>query len=151
MPKHELVRVSKYSAEQMFDMAADVASYQEFLPLVHASTVSDVIEDEAGVTRFKGRLEVRKQSLKIQEAFISDVVADKNAFTIISTSASGPIKRLKNIWQFVDLPDGGSKSKLTLDYEISNFALRMIMKASNAMVMEKLTEAFEKRARDLYG
>lgn len=134
----------------MFDMAADVASYADFLPLISQSSVFDMTETD-GLMTFKGRLDVERKSLNISETLISDVVADKNQLSIVSTSSSGPVKRLINSWQFVDLPEGGSQSRMVLDYQISNFAMRMMMKAALGMVMENMAEAFEKRANKLYG
>lgn len=151
MPKHELKRTSKYTARQMFDIAADVSSYHQFLPLVHKSEVFDIAEDDNGISRFKGRMIVKKQSLNINQSFVSDVVADSNSLTIVSTANDGPIKSLVNAWKFFDLPEGGSQSEMVLDYQVSNFAMRMMIKASSGIVMDKLTEAFEKRADKLYG
>ena len=150
MPKHELKRTSKYSAKQMFDMAADVAEYRKFLPLVRESEVYDAFDDGDGIKRFKGKMRVRKKSLKIDETFISDVVADENALTIVSTASDGPVKHLVNAWKFTDLPGGGSQSEMALEYEVSSFAMRMIIKASFGIIMDKLTEAFESRADELY-
>jgi len=151
MTRHELTRQSKYSARAMFDMVADVASYEQFLPLVQQSTVFDIEGEVDSILKFKGRLQVARQNLNISETFISDVVANHNDLTIVSTSNSGPVKHLSNIWKFVDLPNGGSQSRLVLDYEIASFPMRMLMKASSGIVMDKLTEAFEKRAKQLYG
>ena len=150
MPKHELTRTSKYSARQMFDMAADVAAYNKFLPLVRESEVFDYSDDGNGIKRFKGRLRVKKSSLKIDETFVSDVVADENALTIVSTANEGPVRNLVNAWKFTDLPAGGSQSEMVLEYEVSNFAMRMMIRASYGIVMDKLTEAFENRADWLY-
>ncbi|VAV92986.1 hypothetical protein MNBD_ALPHA08-879, partial [hydrothermal vent metagenome] len=149
MPKHVLTRKSKYTARQMFDMAADVAQYSKFLPLVDESETYDYGNDDKGVSRFKGRLLVKKDSLKIRETFISDVVADENALTIISTASNGPVKKLVNAWKFTDLPQGGSQSELVLEYEVKNLAMRLMISASSGILMDKLTEAFEKRADEL--
>ncbi len=135
----------------MFDMAVDVNAYSEFLPLVRESEVFDMSDDGNGVRKFKGRLRVRKSNLKIDESFISDVVADQNALTITSTATNGPVKNLVNAWKFKDLPDGGSQSQMVLEYEISSFAMRMLIRASYGIIMDKLTDAFEKRADKLYG
>jgi len=151
MPRHELMRVSRYSAREMFDMVADVGAYQQFLPLVTQSAVYDHRKEADSVVKFKGRLQVTKHNLNISETFISDVVTNANALTIVSTASNGPVKNLTNIWQFVDVATGGSQSKLVLEYEIASFPMRMLMKASSGIVMDKLTEAFEKRAKLLYG
>jgi len=132
-------------------MVADVAAYQQFLPLVQQSTVFDIEDEMDGIVKFRGRLQVAKQNINVSETFVSDVVANRNELTIVSTSNSGPVKNLSNTWKFADLPNGGSQSRLVLEYEIASFPLRMLMKASSAIVMDKLTEAFEKRARELYG
>ncbi len=149
MPKHVLKRKSRYTARQMFDMVADVGAYSKFLPLVHESETYDYTDD--GVRRFKGRLLVKKENLNISEVFISDVVVDENALTIVSTANNGPVKSLINTWRFADLPNGGSQSELVLEYEVKNFAMRLMVSASSGILMDKLTEAFEKRADKLYG
>ena len=132
-------------------MAADVAAYREFLPLVRESEVSNIHKTGDGVTTFSGKLRVAKASLRIDETFVSEVVADKNAMSIVSKASNGPVKSLVNVWKFTDLPAGGSQSELVLEYQVSNFALRMMIAASSGVVMEKLTQAFEKRAEKLYG
>jgi len=132
-------------------MVADVAAYEQFLPLVQQSTVIDIEDEVNGILKFKGRLQVAKQNLNINEAFISDVVANRNDLTIVSIASNGPVKHLSNVWKFAELQNGGSQSRLVLEYEITSFPMRMLMKASSGIVMEKLTEAFEKRAKQLYG
>jgi len=134
----------------MFYMAADVAAYADFLPLISQSSVFDMAETNDLMT-FKGRLDVERKSLNIAETFDSDVVADKNQLSIVSTASNGLVKRLINTWHFVDLPEGGSQSRMVLDYEISSLPLRIIINAASGMVMEKMAQAFEKRADKLYG
>jgi len=151
MSRHVVTRQSKYTARQMFDMVADVSQYSNFLPLVQEAETYDSTNNGNGVTRFKGRLLVKKENLNIKETFISDVVADENALTIISTASNGLVKKLVNAWKFTDLPHGGSQSELILEYEVKNLAMRLIVSASSGILMDKLTEAFEKRADELYG
>ena len=79
------------------------------------------------------------------------MVADQNALTIVSTANSGPVKNLVNAWKFKDLPQGGSQSELILEYEVKNLAMRIMISASSGILMDKLIEAFEKRADELYG
>jgi len=150
MPRFKFSKPVPYTARQMFDMVADVASYHEFLPLCTASDVTDVTTDDHGITRFKGALRIEKPSLRLSETFTSDVTVNPDDFSVQAVSSSGPIKKLSNTWRFIDLEKGGSQAIMELDFEMSSLPLRMLMKASFDPIMSKLTGAFEKRAHQLY-
>ena len=150
MPRHKFSKPVPFSAQQMFDMVADVGRYHEFLPLCTASDVTGVETDGQGITRFKGALRIEKPAIMLNETFTSDVTANPNDFSVLAVSSSGPIKRLSNTWRFIDLEKGGSQAIMELDFEMSSLALRILMKASFDPIMSKLTGAFEKRAYQLY-
>ncbi len=151
MPVYEISNRVDYSAQQMFDMVADVASYHEFLPLCTKSDVYDLTIDDDGVKRFKAALRIERKSLKINETFISDVVVNPIRMTVVSKSNGGPIKQLTNSWRFIENGQGDCHTKMVLDFEMSSLPLRLLMKASFDLVMGKLTSSFEKRAAQLYG
>lgn len=151
MPVYEISDRAEYSAQQMFDMVGDVGSYCEFLPLCSKSDVFDLNIDDDSIKRFKANLLIERQSLKISETFVSDVVVNPNRMTVVSKSKGGPIKQLTNSWRFVDAGDGGCHSKMVLDFEMSSLPLRLLMKASFDLAMGKLTASFKKRAQELYG
>ena len=151
MPIYEISDRVEYSAQQMFDMVGDVGSYCQFLPLCSKSDVYDLDVDDGGIKRFKANLLIQRQSLKISETFVSDVVVNPNRMTVVSKSKGGPIKQLTNSWRFVDASDGGCHTKMVLDFDMSSLPLRLLMKASFDLVMGKLTSSFEKRAQELYG
>ena len=151
MPVYEIADQVNYSAQQMFDMVSDVASYHQFLPLCTKSDIYDLSSDDNGVKRFKAALKIERKALKITETFISDVVVNPTRMTVISKSNGGPIKQLTNSWRFVENGEGGCHTKMVLDFEMSSLPLRLLMKASFDLVMGKLTSSFEKRAAELYG
>jgi coenzyme Q-binding protein COQ10 len=150
MPRHDFSRSVDFSAQQMFDLVADVENYDQFLPLCTKSEVSDVVVDENGVRRFTAALLIERASLRISETFVSQVVTDPNKMTVLARSQGGPIKTLDNAWRFVDRPNGGSQTRMILDFEMANLPLRLLMKASFDLAMRKLTDAFENRAHKLY-
>ena len=150
MPRHKFSKPVPFTAREMFDMVADVASYHEFLPLCTASDVIGVKTDDQGISRFKGTLRIEKPSIMLNETFTSDVTTNPNDFSVLAVSSSGPIKRLSNTWRFIDLEKGGSQAIMELDFEMSSLPLRILMKASFDPIMAKLTDAFEKRAYQLY-
>ncbi len=151
MPVYELSDRVNYSAQQMFDMVGDVASYHQFLPLCSKSDIFDVQIDDDGTKRFKAALLIERKSLRISETFISDVIVNPNRMTVVSKSNGGPVKQLTNSWRFVENGDNGCHTKMVLDFEMSSLPLRLLMKASFDLVMGKLTSSFEKRAEKLYG
>jgi coenzyme Q-binding protein COQ10 len=65
MPRHSETRHLPYTAEQLFDMVADVASYDEFLPWVVAvrirssSEIETVADLVVGFNAFKERFTSR--------------------------------------------------------------------------------------------
>ena len=89
-----------YTPEQLFDLVADVARYDEFLPWVVAVRVRSSSERETvadlvvGFNAFK-------------ERFTSRVVKDKPA-RICVDYIEGPLKYLHNEWRFERAADGGT-------------------------------------------
>ena len=151
MSSHSFAKNSIYNARQMFDLAADVSNYHEFVPLCKAVKILDESTEANGVRKFKAELLIAARRFKVREKFLSEVTADPNALTVLSISNTGPVKHLENIWYFEDNGANGSIARMDLEYEMSGFALRMLMAASFDLVMNKVANAMEQRAHELYG
>ncbi|MFL0414720.1 type II toxin-antitoxin system RatA family toxin [uncultured Sphingomonas sp.] len=141
MPKHSETRRMPYSAEQMFDLVADVKAYQEFLPWVIAMRVrKDTPEETLAdmIVGFKG----------LRETFTSRVRKDR-PHSINVEYVEGPLKYLHNDWRF--RPDGdGCLVDFSVDFAFKNRMFEMLAGQVFTMALRKMIGAFEERARVLY-
>src|SRR5712671_6606167 len=108
MPRHSETRHLPYTPEQLFDLVADVARYDEFLPWVVAVRVRSSSEKETvadlvvGFNAFK-------------ERFTSRVTKERPT-RILVDYVEGPLKYLHNEWTFDRAPDGGTNVHFAVDF-----------------------------------
>lgn len=144
MLKHIEQRQIPYTPEQMFDLVADVGRYQEFLPWCIASRINRRESD--GV--FYADLVVGYKMFR--ERFSSKVVAER-PHVIQIEYLKGPLKNLKNRWQFIRQPDGTCLIDFSVEFEFSNVALQTLANMFFNEVVKRMVGAFETRAEQLYG
>lgn len=144
MLKHLEQRQIDYTPEQMFDLVADVARYQEFLPWCIASRINRREGD--GV--FYADLVVGYKMFR--ERFSSKVVTER-PHVIQIEYLKGPLKNLKNRWQFIRQPDGSCLIDFSVEFEFSNVALQTLANMFFNEVVKRMVGAFEARAQALYG
>ncbi len=142
MPSHYERRVLPQSAEQMYDLVADVRRYPEFLPWVSAIRVRSDSEAE-----MLADMVVGFKSLK--ETFSSRVIkCPHNMITI--DYIDGPMKHLNNRWIFEDLPNGGSTVEFNVDFSFRNIVFEKLAGQFFESALRKMTGAFITRANLLY-
>jgi coenzyme Q-binding protein COQ10 len=143
MPRHSETRYLPYTPEQMFDLVADVARYDEFLPWVVAVRVRSASEKETvadlvvGFNAFK-------------ERFTSRVVKDPPG-RICVDYIDGPLKFLHNEWQFEEAPNGGTKVHFSVDFAFKSRLFETLAGSMFDRALRRMTQAFEQRAAALYG
>ena len=142
MPSHHEVRRLPYTADQMFDLVADVRRYPEFLPWVIAMRVR---KDEAAETLadmivgFKG----------LRETFASRVAKTRPG-AIHVDYLDGPLKYLRNDWIFT--PEGaGCAVDFTVDFAFKNRVFEALAGQVFGTALRRMIGAFETRAAALYG
>ena len=148
MPTHSETRELPYTAQQMYDLVADVASYPDFLPWTAAARIKSR-ED-------KGDHEVMDADLVIsfkvfRERFTSRVVLWPEAKKIDTEYLDGPFKYMKSNWASEDNGDGSCKVHFFVDFEFKNAILQKIIGVVFNEAMQRVVRAFEKRAAALYG
>lgn len=148
MPRHSETRLLPYTAAQMYDLVADVASYPQFLPWTAAARIRSRTPIEGG--------EVMEADLVIsfkvfRERFGSRVTLLQAKQTILTEYIDGPFKHLKSVWQFQDMPAGGCKVGFEVDFEFKNAILAGIIGLVFNEAMSRVVRAFEERANKLYG
>lgn len=144
MLQHIEQRHLPYTPEQMFDLVADVARYHEFAPWCIASRINRV-ESE---TIFYADLVVGYKMFR--ERFTSKVVLDRPSRIHIEY-LKGPLKNLKNNWEFIRQPDGTCIIDFSVEFEFSNVALQALANMFFNEVVKRMVSAFEERAKILYG
>lgn len=131
-----------YSPEQMFDLVADVQSYEMFLPWVSAIRVRSDSETEMVadmIVGFKG----------LRESFTSRVVKQRPSHVHVDY-LDGPLKHLSNDWRFHDDGAGGVLVDFEVDFAFKNRLFEMMAGQMFDKALRKMIGAFEMRAAELY-
>jgi len=148
MPTHSETRSLPHSAQQMYDLVADVARYPEFLPWCAAARVRG-ITDQGDSRVMEADLVI---SFKVfRERFGSRVVLWPNDMKIDTQYLDGPFKYMKSTWSFTPRDDGGCDVHFFVDFEFRNAILQGIIGLVFNEAMQRIVRAFEQRAVALYG
>jgi len=143
MPRHSETRHLPYTPEQLFDLVADVARYDEFLPWVVAVRVRSSSETEAvadlvvGFNAFK-------------EHFTSRVHKERPSRVCVDY-VEGPLKYLHNEWVFEPADDGGTNVHFSVDFAFKSRIFETIAGQMFDRALRRMIGAFETRAAALYG
>ena len=149
MPSHKEVKNLNYSPKQILDLVMDIEQYPQFLPWCIAAKITKNIDKnnlEADLAiSFKGFFQKYTSLVTVKEL-------NKNNFEIKAQAIEGPFKNLINLWRIKEIK--GEKNQCYVDFFIdfefqSKFLSKMITpiftRATNKMI-----QAFEKRAEELY-
>ncbi len=144
MLKHLEQKLLPYTPEQMFALVADVGSYKEFVPWCIASRINKRESEDV----FYADLVVGYKVFR--ERFSSKVMLDApNEITI--EYLKGPLKNLRNRWQFIRQPDNTCLIDFSVEFEFTNGALQALANMFFNEVVKRMVGAFEARAQELYG
>lgn len=147
MPRHHEERHLPYSAQQVFDLVADVAKYPEFLPWTAAARIRSRTPCEGG--------EVMEADLVIsfklfRERFGSRVTLLPGQGRILTEYLDGPFRYMRSTWAIQDAP-GGCRVVFDVDFEFRNAILQGVIGLVFDEAMRRVVRAFEARAKALYG
>ncbi len=148
MPKHHEIKALPYSARQMYDLVADVASYPQFLPWNSAARITSR-RPIAGGEVMEADLVI---SFKVfRERFASRVMLFPDEKRIETEYLDGPFRHMKSTWGFRDIASGGCEVEFFVDFEFRNAILQGIIGMVFNDAMQRIVRAFERRAAVLYG
>jgi len=150
MPKVSLKKVVALTTHQAFAIAADVASYKEFLPLVTRSSIRGQVVEQGDEKRFAADLMVAIEKLGLREGFTSQVVTNAAASTVVAISQDGPIRNLKATWKISAIDSARSTVAIDIDYEFKSKLLQLAAGSLMDRAVARVLEAFEARGRALY-
>ena len=146
MPKASVKRLIECKKDQLIDLVLDIEKYPEFVPFCLGSHVyqrenkDDQIIIVADLTIGKG---------PFKDTYKSDVKFNKDDSSINVTNIGGPLRHLENNWKFIE-SDKGTEILFDIDFEIENKFLNLVMTKSFQYGLNKIADAFQKRAKDLY-
>jgi coenzyme Q-binding protein COQ10 len=147
LPTFEMTRPVPFRPEQMFAVVADVERYPEFLPLCEGLHVR-TREEKGAESVLTATMTVGYRA--IRESFTSRVTLRPLKNEIDVAYLDGPFTHLDNRWRFRDAP-GGSEIHFFIHYAFASRVLGLVMGAVFDKAVRKYAEAFEERARVIYG
>jgi len=145
MPKASVTRHIARDKQTLIDFVLDIEKYPEFIPFCIDSKVYET-NNEGDVKKIIADLTIGKRPFI--DTYKSDVRYDKKNDSIHVTNIDGPLKHLENNWKFVE-KDNLTEVKFDVDFEIKNKFLNLIMEKSFQFGLNKIADAFQKRAENL--
>ena len=143
MPHFSEQKQLPYSADQVFALVSDVASYPEFLPWCLGARVYSRKPD-----RFDADVIIGFKMFR--EGFTSRVTM-KEGKSLNVDYIKGPMKRLYNHWVFTQQSDGSCMVDFEVDFEFKSRMLDELIGGLFEKACHKMMSAFEERAAVLYG
>ena len=146
MPKASVKRSIECQKEQLIDLVLDVEKYPLFVPFCLDSKVHEK-KEKGDLLIMIADLTIGKGPLK--DTYKSDVKYNKKEDSIYVTNLDGPLKHLENRWNFKQV-NKITKVSFEVDFELKNNFLNIIMTKSFQFGLDKIADAFEKRAEELF-
>ena len=146
MPKASVKRLIECKKDQLIDLVLNIEKYPEFVPFCLDSHVYERNKEDNQILIIAD-LTIGKGPFK--DTYKSDVKFDKENSTINVTNIGGPLNHLENNWIFNETK-GGTEISFDIDFEIENKFLNVLMSKSFEFGLNKIADAFQKRAEDFY-
>ena len=146
MPKASVKRLIECKKNQLIDLVLDIEKYPEFVPFCLDSHVYEKNKED-NQTLIIADLTIGKGPFK--DTYKSDVKFDKENSTINVTNIGGPLNHLENNWKFIET-EGGTEISFDIDFEIENKFLNVLMSKSFEYGLNKIADAFQNRAENLF-
>ena len=146
MPKASVKRLIECKKDQLVDLVLDIEKYPEFVPYCLGARVYER-NKEGNQILIIADLTIGKGPFK--DTYKSDVKFNNDDNSINVTNIGGPLRHLENKWKFIE-SDNGTVILFDIDFEIENKFLNLIMTKSFQYGLNKIADAFQKRAQDLY-
>ena len=145
MPKASVTRLINKKKNKLIDFVLDIDKYPEFIPFCLGSKVHER-KESGNMILIVADLTIGKGPFT--DTYKSDVKYNKAKDTIFVTNIDGPLNYLKNNWKFVE-KDNLTEVHFDVDFEIKNKFLNIVMTSSFQYGLDKIADAFQKRAEEL--
>ena len=145
MPKASVTRLINKKKNKLIDFVLDIDKYPEFIPFCLGSKVHER-KESGNMILIVADLTIGKGPFT--DTYKSDVKYNKAEDTIFVTNIDGPLKYLKNNWKFIER-DNLTEVNFDVDFEIKNKFLNIVMASSFQYGLDKIADAFQRRAEEL--
>jgi len=146
VPKASVKRSIECKKNQLIDLVLDIEKYPTFLPLCLDAKVHERKKQD-NLLIIVADLTIGKGSFK--ETYKSDVKYNKKEDSIYVTNLDGPLKHLINNWYFKE-DNKITEVSFDVDFELKNHFLNIVMTKSFQYGLDKIADAFQKRAEELF-
>ena len=146
MPKASVKRLIECKKQQLIDLVLDIEKYPEFVPFCLDSKVYERKEKD-DLLLIVADLTIGKGPFK--DTYKSDVKFNKKKDSIYVTNLDGPLEYLKNKWHFAENNNITAVS-FDVDFELKNDFLNIVITKSFQFGLDKIADAFQKRAEELF-
>ena len=127
-------------------MVLDIEKYPEFVPWCLNGKIYSKI-DKGNKIEIIADLTIGKSFFN--ETYKSFVIYDKSLDIVNVTNMDGPLKYLENKWTFKQIGEN-SEVDFYVNFELKNRILNILMNKSFNIGLNKIADAFEKRAIELF-
>jgi coenzyme Q-binding protein COQ10 len=146
MSSASVKKIISCNKKNLIDMILDIEQYPQFVPWCLEGKIHEKNESKDFI-EIKADLKVGKKF--INETYSSLVLYSKKNDLITVINTQGPLKYLKNEWKFKEI-NNKTQLDFNIDFELKNNFLNMIMKKYFNFGLNKIIDAFEKRALKIF-
>ena len=147
MPKASVNRSINCSKDDLISLVLDIEKYPIFVPFCLDAKIYEK-KEQGDFLLIIADLTIGKGPFK--DTYKSDVKFNKKKDTIYVTNLDGPLKYLENKWQFKE-DNKITEVSFEVDFELKNRFLNIVMTKSFQFGLDKIADAFQKRAEELFG
>ncbi len=146
MPKASVKRLIECKKEQLINLVLDIEKYPVFVPFCVDSKIYEKNEKD-NLLLIVADLTIGKGPFK--DTYKSDIKFNKKEDSIYVTNLDGPLKHLENNWRFKE-ENNITEVSFEVDFELKNEFLNIVMTKSFQFGLNKIADAFQKRAEHLF-
>ena len=150
MPKASVKRLIECQKKDLINLVLDIEKYPQFVPFCYDAKIYEN-KNEGDLQKIIADLTIGKGPFK--DTFKSDVKLNKKTDHIHVVNLGGPLNHLENNWKFIEVGNDadGYKTEVMfdIDFEIENKFLNILMTKSFQFGLEKIADAFQKRAESI--
>ena len=147
MPKASIKRLIECKKIDLINLVLDIEKYPEFIPFCYNAKIHEKEEADTS-TKIIADLTIGKGPFK--DTYKSDVLYNKQECSIHVKNIDGPLNHLSNKWLFIE-QNNQTQVSFDIDFEIKNKFLNSLMAVSFQFGLEKIADAFQRRAEELFG
>ena len=146
MPQASVKRLIQIEKKNLIDLVLDIDKYPIFIPYCIDSKVYERNNKGENIYIIAD-LTIGKGIFK--DTYKSDVRFNKKEDTIYVTNIDGPLKYLENRWNF-NRKGNMTEISFDVDFELKNKFLNILMTKSFTYGLNKIADAFQNRAEELF-